>query len=214
MLGGGQPGGGEQRAELPPVLGEVDRLRAGAHHRDARRGERPGQAERGLPAQLHDHPGDRPARLLGVHHLQHVFQRQRLEVQPVRGVVVGRDGLGVAVDHHRLVAGLRQREAGVHAGVVELDALADPVRPAAEDDHLRRGTLRHLGLVVVGRVEVRRARRELGGAGVHRVVHRPHPEAPADLPDDGLGGAAQLGDLRVGKAVLLGRGQRPGVQRL
>src|SRR2546429_520012 len=59
-----------------------------------------------------------------------------------------------------------------------------------------------------------RARRELGGAGVHRVEHRPHAEAPADLPDDGLGGAAQLGELRVGKAVLLGHGQRPGVQRL
>ena len=26
---------------------------------------------------------------------------------------------------------------GVHAGVVELDALADPVRPGAQDDHLR-----------------------------------------------------------------------------
>jgi hypothetical protein len=69
--------------------------------------------------------------LLGVHDLEHVLQRERLEVQPVGGVVVGGHGLGVAVDHHGLVAGGRQRQAGVHAGVVELDALADAVGTAA-----------------------------------------------------------------------------------
>ena len=84
-------------------------------------------------------PGDRPAGLLlGVHDLEHVLEGERLEVEPVGGVVVGGDGLRVAVDHHGLVAGLRCSAIdGVHAGVVELDALADPVGPGAEDDHLR-----------------------------------------------------------------------------
>src|SRR6478609_8937192 len=45
----------------------------------------------------------------------------------VGGVVVGGDRLRVAVDHHGLVAGVAQREGGVDAGVVELDALADAV---------------------------------------------------------------------------------------
>ena len=76
--------------------------------------------------------------LLGVDDLEHVLERERLEVQPVAGVVVGRDRLGVAVDHDRLVPGVVQREAGVHAGVVELDALADAVRARAEDDDLLR----------------------------------------------------------------------------
>ena len=53
-----------------------------------------------------------------------------------RRVVVGRHRLGVAVDHDRLDALLAQRHRRVHAAVVELDALADAVRPAAEDDHL------------------------------------------------------------------------------
>ena len=67
----------------------------------------------------------------------HVLERQRLEVEPVGRVVVGRDRLGIAVDHHRLEALFAEREGRVTAAVVELDALADPVRPAAEDDDLR-----------------------------------------------------------------------------
>ena len=107
----------------------------GADDRDAGVGEPLRQAERGLAAELADHPGDRAGLPLGVHDLEHVLQRERLEVEPVGGVVVGRHGLGVAVDHDRLVAGLGQRQRRVHAGVVELDALPDPVRPGAEDDH-------------------------------------------------------------------------------
>ena len=40
-------------------------------------------------------------RLLGAQDLQHVLGRQRLEIEPVRGVVVGRHGLRIAVDHDR-----------------------------------------------------------------------------------------------------------------
>ena len=57
-----------------------------------------------------------------------VLAGERLEVQAVGRVVVGRHGLRVAVDHHRLEAGVAQGEAGVDAAVVELDALADAVR--------------------------------------------------------------------------------------
>src|ERR1700731_4696800 len=42
----------------------------------------------GLPAELHQPAGQRPGPPLGVHHLEDVLQRQRLEVQPVRRVVV------------------------------------------------------------------------------------------------------------------------------
>ena len=69
-----------------------------------------------------------------MHDLEHVLERERLEVQLVRDVEVGRDGLGVGVDHDRLVSLLAERQRGAHAAVVELDALPDPVGPAAEDD--------------------------------------------------------------------------------
>ncbi len=66
----------------------------------------------------------------------HVFERQRLEVETVAGVVVGRDGFRIAIDHDRLVAVFAQRERSVAAAVIELNSLPDAVGPAAENDDL------------------------------------------------------------------------------
>ena len=75
-----------------------------------------------------------PAFALALDDREDVLEGQRLEVEPVDGVVVGGDRLRVAVDHHRLEPVVAQRERGVHAAVVELDPLPDAVRAAAEDD--------------------------------------------------------------------------------
>ena len=62
-----------------------------------------GELQRGLAAELDDDAdAASPFALLDVGDLEHVLGGQRLEVEPVGGVVVGRDGLGVAVDHDRL----------------------------------------------------------------------------------------------------------------
>jgi hypothetical protein len=55
-----------------------------------------------LPAELDDHAQELAPRHLDVADLQHVLDGQRLEVEPVGGVVVGGDRLRVAVDHDRL----------------------------------------------------------------------------------------------------------------
>ena len=99
--------------------------------RDPRRLEAGGQLERRLAPELDHHA----FRLLELADRGHVLERQRLEVQPVGGVVVGGDRLRVAVDHHRVAAQLAHGLGGVHAAVVELDPLADPVGARAEDDH-------------------------------------------------------------------------------
>ena len=131
--GAGRPAVGQHFAERAAVLGQVDRLGAGADDRHAGLLEPFGQAERRLPAELHDDADDagtaRARGGFGVVHLEDVLERQRLEVQPVGGVVVGGHRLGVAVDHHGLEPGRAQRRRGVHAAVVELDALPDPVGP-------------------------------------------------------------------------------------
>ena len=63
------------------------------------------ELERRLAAELHDDARARvPAALLDPHDLDHVLGGQRLEIEPVGGVVIGRDGLRVAVDHDRLDA--------------------------------------------------------------------------------------------------------------
>jgi hypothetical protein len=90
--------------------------------------QRIGQFQRRLAAELHDHAVQRAVLLFDPQDFQHMLQRQRLEIQPVRGVVIGRHRLGVAVDHDGLIARIGQREAGMAAAIVELDPLADPVR--------------------------------------------------------------------------------------
>ena len=95
-----------------------------------------GELQRRLAAELHDHAGQRAFFLLLGHDLQHVFGGERLEIEPVGGVVIGRDGFGIAVDHDGLIALRRQREGGMAAAIVELDALADAVGAAAQDDDL------------------------------------------------------------------------------
>ena len=172
----------EQFLEAPAVLGEVDGVGRGADDRDARRLERARELERGLAAVLHHQPQQRAARGLDARDLDHVLGGQGLEIEAIGGVVVGRHRLRVAVDHDRLDPGLAQRIGGVNAAVVELDPLADAVRPAAEDDHLaavgrlrlafRRAALPRRALV--GRVHVRGAGVELGGAGVDSLVDRVH----------------------------------------
>ena len=117
--------------------------------------ERVGELQRRLAAELDDDAEQLAVRALDSDQLQHVLGRQRLEVEAVGGVVVGRDGLGVAVDHDRLHADLVEGEGRVAAAVVELDALADAVGAAAEDD---------------GLLPVRRLRLALGGLAEARPV--------------------------------------------
>ena len=206
----------EQLLEAVAVLGEVDRVGRGAEDRDVRLLQRLGELERRLAAELHDDAVQRAVRPLGVDDLEHVLGRQRLEIEPVGGVVVGRDGLRIAVDHDGLVAGLAQREAGVAAAIVELDALADAVRTAAEDDDLL--PVRGLRLVgdgagerrLVGRVHVGGRRGELGRAGVDALEHRPHAERAPRRRHIGLGALRQHREARVGEAHRLEAAQRAG----
>ena len=157
----------EQSAEARAVLGAVDRL-----HRRAQQWNTGGrQPRRQLQRRLAAELDDDALGPLELDHAEHVVQGERLEVEAVRGVVVGRDRLRVAVDHHRVATGPAHRHRGVDAAVVELDPLSDPVRPRAQDDDARAVAAAHLvrrpalpARVVVGRLGL-----ELGGAGVDRL---------------------------------------------
>jgi hypothetical protein len=90
-----------------------------------------GDVDRRLAAELHHHP-------IGIGRLDHVrdlLGGDRLEEQPIGGVVVRRDRLGVVVDHVRLDARSTDRLHRMDRAVVELDALADADGPAADDHH-------------------------------------------------------------------------------
>ena len=92
---------GEQRAEALAVLGEVDRVGRGAQIGTPAACEPAGELERRLAAELARCTPSGRSRSID---RQHVLERQRLEVEAVGGVVVGRDGLRIAVDHDRLEA--------------------------------------------------------------------------------------------------------------
>src|SRR5262249_28024678 len=96
-----------------------------------------------------------------------------------------------------------QREGGVDAAVVELDALADAVRPAAEDDDLLLARLAALIFVAVGGVVVGRVGLELGGAGINETVGGGESELLPHFADQFIGQARKGGDLIVTKSLLL-----------
>ncbi len=134
------------------------------------------QLQRRLAAVLHDDAFG----LLFVDDLEHVLERQRFEIEAIRRVVVGRDRLRVAVDHDGLEPVFTQRQRGVHAAVVELDALADAVRTAAEDHDLAAAEVGcGLALLFVRRVHIGGGRREFRGAGVHALEDRAYAELAA-----------------------------------
>ena len=167
------------------------------------------QLQRRLAAVLHDDA----LGLLLVDDLQDVLERQRLEVQPVGGVVVGRDGLGVAVDHDGLEAILAQRHRGMHAAVVELDALADAVRSAAQDHDLAPRRRARLALLLVGRVQVGGGGRELGRRRCRRAcTPGAAPSLRRRVAHRRLVAADQLRDARIRKALALQRAQARGVE--
>ena len=125
------------------------------------------EVQRRLPAELRD---GAPAFFAFVN-VQHVFQRERLEKKFVARVVIGGNGFRIRVHHHGFKAVLLERERGVDAAVIKLDALADAVRPAAENHHLLRRVALHLVIAaIVGGIIIRRVSLELGGAGVHEPV--------------------------------------------
>ena len=185
----------QQGAEATTILGQVDRVDRRPEQGGAGRLELAGELERRLAAELDDHP----LGLLDLEHGEHVGDRQGLEVEAIGGVVIGRHRLRVAVHHHRVAARLADGHRRVHAAVVELDALPDPVRARAEDDDGLAGRAR-LVLLAPRRVEVVRAGLDFGRAGVHAPVDRPDAPAQPRRANLRLACVAHERDISVGPA--------------
>ena len=66
--------------------------------------ERIRELQRRLATELDDHPVKRARILFHAQNLEDMLQRQRFEIETVGCIVVGRDRLGVAVDHDGLIA--------------------------------------------------------------------------------------------------------------
>ena len=167
----------DQRGEPLAVFGQVDAVGRGAKDRHARRLQPRRKLERRLAAELHDDAEQLAALLFLGDDREDVLLRQRLEIEPVGGFGIGRDRLGVAVDHDRLEPEVAQCEGRVTTAIVEFDPLPDAVGAAAKNDHL--APVGDFGLVLglaeqrrlVGRVKVRGRGVEFGGAAVDALEH-------------------------------------------
>ena len=188
--------------EALPVLGGVHTVGGGAQDAHAHIGQGLGQLDGGLSAELdHRSPG-----LFQLHDGLHVLGGEGLEVELIRYVEVGGDGLGVVVDNDGLAAQLFQGPDRVDGAVVKFDALADADGTGAQHQHLLFAGARvhRLVLPVVAGVVVGGFRVELGGAGVH---HLEGGVQAVFLPQSlylALLHMAQGSDVAVGKAHLLG----------
>ena len=205
-LGAGGGVGGLSQSELLhellealAVFGDVDGLRRSANDGHPRTLERAAELERRLAAVLHDDA----LGLLAVQHLEHILEGERFEIKAVGGVVIGRHGLRVAVDHDGLETILAQRHRGMHAAVVELDALADAVRAATQDRDLAARRGRRLALFFVGRVQVGGGGGELGSTGVDALEDRTQPERMTPGAQFVLGHADEPREARIGEAAAL-----------
>src|SRR5205807_5869927 len=95
---------------------------------------------------------------------------------------------------------LAQCEGGVHATVIKLNPLADPVRSAAENHHLAFATLAPLVLVAVSRVIIRRVSFELRRAGIDQPISRQDRQLFSGGPHPGWLQRIGVAELVVGKA--------------
>ena len=135
---------------------------------------------------------------------EHIFKRERLEVQPIAGVIVRRHCFRVAVDHDGFVAGFAQGQGRMNTRVVEFNALANAVGPTTQDQHGRLFTRFNFALLVIRGVVVRSLGFELSRTRVNRLVDRANVEFVPQCTHVGFRHPPQLPDLLIGKTHPLG----------
>ena len=190
----------QKLAKAFAVFRKIDIVGVGSNDGHAQPLQRQRKIQRRLSAELHNHA----VGFFGIDDVENLFQRKRFEVETVAGVVVGGNGLGVAVDHDRLDAEFLQRERCVAATVVELNSLPDAVRTAAQNHHLLAIRWIRLALGFVAGIEIRREAFEFRRAGIHAIEHRRHTQLFALRANFQRGGAHRAAYPFVGDTVALG----------
>src|ERR1700676_1704407 len=133
----------QQRGKVLPVFGHFNALGLCSNDVYSIGLESIREIERCLPAKL-DNGGPTFFMLIDI---QYVLESQRLEIEFVAGVIIGRNRFRIRINHDGFEAFFFQGKRGVHATVVELDSLTDSIRAAAQDHYLP--AVAHGGFVFV-----------------------------------------------------------------
>ena len=148
----------------------------------------------------------------------HIFRCQWLEIEPIRCVVIRADGLRVAIDHDGLKPGFLQRVSRMDAAIIEFNALADTVRPAAQDDDFLpsggpafangRAETTFIGGIHIGRFGC-----EFGGAGINALIDRRDTKLAAKCRHFRFAATNNVSQALIGKTHGLDAAQCRGVLR-
>ena len=160
----------QHRCEKFSIFRGLDALRLRAENRNAGRFQSVREVERRLSAELHHHAFG-PLLLI---YIENVLQRERLEIEFVARVVIGRNRFRIRVHHDRFEPELAQRERGVHAAVIELDSLADAIWSASKNHYFTFPAFAPLVLVAVSGIIIRRISFELRRTGIDQAIRRRH----------------------------------------
>ncbi len=129
--------------EALTILGAIDIIDRCTEDLDAGLLQRRREVDGRLAAELHDNA----LGLLLVDDVQYIFRRQRLEVEAVGNIEVGRNRLRVVVDDDGLDAHFPQGPYRMHGAVVKLHPLADADWTGAQYDDL--ALMRDLDLILL-----------------------------------------------------------------
>ena len=193
----------DQRRKAFAVFGQINGVGRCAEDRDSRLLQWPGQVQRSLPAELHNYAFQRAFGLFDSKNFQHIFARQRLKIQPVAGVIIGRNSFRIAVDHDRFIARLCQCKTRMDAAIIELNPLPDAVGAAAKDNDFLAVRWRTFAFRLakcrglIGRIHIRRFRLKLRRAGIDAFEYRTHAEFVTQFADFSFGHAACHCALRL-----------------
>ena len=121
----------EECVEPLAVLSHVDGIGRCSDDIDVVLCKRLGELDGGLSAERNDNAD----RVFLCNDVENVFRCQRLEIESVAGIEIGRDSLGVIVDDDDPVSQFAERVYAVNGSVVELDSLTDPDRAGADNDN-------------------------------------------------------------------------------
>lgn len=185
--------------ELVSVLGGVDHLGGGTVDLDVLSVKLESDVVGGLTSHREHHT----RRSLGVVNVEDGLERDVLKVESIGLVVIGRNRLGVVVDHDRLEAQLSQRSDSSHRTPIELDRRTNSVHTRTKNHDtvvLERDVV--LG-GVVGGVEVVGERGELGSDRIDLLDERSNAGILSKSSDSELVGTKELGDLSVRESKLL-----------
>ena len=117
----------EEVFKLAPVFRQVNRIWRSPDNRNSRLVELLSQLQRGLPTKLNNHA----FRFFLVDDRNNILEGQRFEIEPIRRIVVSRDGFGIAVDHDGFITTFFCRQNTMNTRVVKLNSLTNAVGAGA-----------------------------------------------------------------------------------